>query len=422
MKNKISMSLVVLSLCGQITAGIPHLNLFNPYDWLVRGNDRAGACWQWTVGYEGEFNQRSYQADEDENGNSNCFRKRADVLQLYQDEQDLLAALKGDEFTTELGQLSTKFNLNDDDGTYGLFIPCGSFNVHNILLSARYYLSNAFYVSAHLPIVSMELKDVAWNPSPKNTNQTFDSQITEDLVTDIEQIGNINLHNWKRTGVGDLALMGWWGRDFHQTRPFLQNVYLGLRGGLIFPTGKDTDENVMLGLPFGHDAGVGILGGGHLEMTFCDYYHFGIDGELLHLFGETRDRRIKTDAAQTDLVFLSKVCAFAEPGFTQHFTLYLGAEDFCWGLSTRLAYQYTRQQEDKLFLGSDHFDSVTANSAESLQDWTTHSLVFNIAYDFYREGCDPAFRPHISFFVKHGFNGSRAILADTIGGVLSVAF
>ena len=422
MKNIKKIAVMLLSVVSGTFASPPRLNLFNPYDCLVMPPARPDVCWQPTIGYEGSFQTRSYQADEDELGNSQCFRKRADVLQLYQDKQDLLAALKGDDFTTEMGQLAQKFNLDDDDGTFGLFVPCGDLDIHNILLSVRRYLSHGFMVSAHLPVLSMKLKDVTWRPAAENTNETFDSQVTNDLISDIETIGSINLHGWDRTGAGDLALMVWWNRYFPQARPFLQNVEIGLRLGLTFPTGKDTDEDVLLGLPFGYNAGAGIIAGGNLEFWFCDYYRFGVDAELLQLFGETRDRRIKTDLAQTDLVFLSKVCAFTEPGFTQHFTLYGQAAQFCRGLSARIAYQYTKQQEDKLFLGTDHFDCVIANTAESLQDWTTHSIVFNVDYDFF-DGCEcAAYKPYISVFIKHGFNGSRAILTSTAGAIFSIDF
>lgn len=410
--------------CGlsTIDAGTPRLNLFNPYDVLVLPPERPDVCWQATFGYEGAFSVKAYQADEDENGNSQCFRKRADALQLFQDEQDFLAGLKGDEFESSYSQFAQKFNLDDDDGTFGLYIPCGKFKMNNYMFSLRRYLPHGFTVGAYLPVISMKLENVTWRPAPNNNNTTFESQITNDLITDIENLADINLRGWDRTGVGDFALLTHWSHCFPQARPLLKNVDFGLKAGLTFPTGKHANEDVLLGLPFGYNAGVGILFGGKLELWLADYYRFGIDAELLQLFGETRERRIKTDLAQTDLLFLQKVCAFTEPGFTQHFTLYLEAAQFCYGLSARFAYQYTKQQEDKLFLGTDHFDCVIANTAESLQEWTTHSLVWNIDYDFYN-GCDcAAYKPYVSLFVKYGFNGSRALLASTAGAIFSIDF
>ena len=412
---------VVIIAFKQVCATTPHVNLFNPYDRMVLPPDRPCMCWQVWAGFEGLISQRSFQAEEDEFGNSNCFRKRADVLQLYQDEQDLLAALKGDDFLAQASQVGQQFNIDDDNGTEGLFIPQGRFEMLNFWFSVRRYLSHGFSVSAHLPVVKYALKDVVWNPSPRNSNTSFDSQTTNDFVAMIEKVGNINLYDWSRAGIGDISGIVWWAQNFPQGRPFLHNVYLGFRTGLVFPTGKHTDENVMLGLPFGYDAGTGILFGGTLELSYFDYALLGIDAEFLALFGETRQRRIKTDLAQTDLVFLTKVNTFVEPGFIQHFTLYGKLDRFCGGISLGAAYQYTKQLESKIYLGSNHFNPVIANTAEELQDWTNHSAIFTATFDFFNGDYDP-YKPWIEVFYKHGFNGSRSIAADTLGVVVAIDF
>ena len=416
--------LMTLLFAGDsIFAGTPHLNLFNPYDWLITPPDRPCGSWQIEVGYEGLVHQKSYQADEDINGVSRCFRKKADVLQLYQDQQDFLAALKGPGFATALAQLSQEFNIDDDDGTQGLFIPCGKFDLNNILVSAYGYLPYGFIVSFHMPILSYRLKDVFWKASPLNTNTTFESQIeVNNFINAVEQAGNINLYNWREEGIGDIAFLVRWARHFPQMRPLLQNVYLSFRTGLTIPTGKRSDQNVLLGLALGNDASAGILIAGTLEMLFCHNYLFGVDAELLHLFGDTRPLRIKTDPAQTDLVFLNKACAYTEPGFTQHFSLY--GKGYFWdsGVSVMAAYQYTKQQESKLYLTTDQFDPVIANSAEKIQTWTTHSAIFSANFDFYNECDNSCWKPYISILYKHGFNGSRAILADTITAIFAVTF
>ena len=401
----------LLVSCGgaQIFASVPHLNLFNPYDRVVLPPERNGVCWQLWAGFEGLVGQRSFQAAEDQFGNSHCFRKRCDVLQLYQDEQDFLAALKGDDFATQAAQLAQQFNIDDDDGTEGLFIPRGKFEIHNFWLSARRYLSHGFSVSVHLPIISMKLKDVTWEPSPHNTNTSFDSQITNDFIAAIER-------------VGDLTGIIWWAHNFPQGRPLLQNVYLGARAGLVLPTGEKTDEDVMLGLALGHDAGTGLVFGGTMELSFCNYYLFGIAAEFLSLFGSTRCRRIKTDLAQTDLIFLSKVNTFADPGFIQHFTLYGKADYFVRGLSLGVWYQFTKQQETTLYLGTYHFNAAIANTAEELQPWTNHSVIFTASFDFFDRRCGSSWWPWLEVFYKHGFNGSRTVAADTIGAVFSVDF
>jgi hypothetical protein len=414
-----------LSFCGNIVVFAivtPPMNLFTPYDRLMTPPISPCVCWQVYGGYEGVLSQRSFQADEDEFGNFHCFRKRADVLQLYQDEQDLLAALKGSDFTTALAQLAQKFNIDDDNGLEGLFIPSGTFDVNNFMLSARRFLNYGFSVSAHLQILSMKLKEVSWRPSPQNSLTGFDGNVTDDFVAAVEAAGDINLYNWERKGVGDIAALVWWEQDFPQARPLLKNVNLGLRTGLLFPTGKQLDEDVMLGVPFGGGAGVGILGAGTLEMSFCSWYLFGIDAELTYLFGKTRSRRIKTDPAQTDLTFLTKACVYTEPGVLQHFTLYGRFDHFVGGVSAQVAYQYTKQQDTDIFFGTSKYDVAIARRAESLESWTNHSVVFSFDFDFCNSRNEPGYNPYLSVFYKHGFNGSRAVLFDTMGCLLAVDF
>lgn len=416
--------LMWLSFCcgGVMVAGTPHMNLFTPYDRLMTPPINPCACWQFYAGYEGVVNQRSFQADEDECGNSHCFRKHADVLQLFQDEQDLLAALKGDEFTTELAQLSQKFNLDDDNGIEGLFIPCGKFEVNNFMFSARWLLNYGFSVTAHLQVLAMKLKHVTWRPGCHNNLTGFDGNVIDDFIAAIEAAGDINLHNWERKGIGDIAGIVWWEQDFVQARPLLKNVNLGARAGILFPTGKKADENVMLGVPFGNGGGAGLLFGGTLELDFRHCFLFGVDAELTYFFGKTFNRRIKTDPAQTDLVFLTRACALTEPGFLQHFTLYGRFDHIFKGLSAQVAYQYTKQLDTHIYLATNHFDEAIARRAESLEDWTTHSLVFSLDFDICNSRHEPGWNPYVSVFYKHGFNGSRAVLFDTVGCLVAVDF
>lgn len=333
-----------------------------------------------------------------------------------------MAALKGNDFTAATSQLGQQFNFDDDNGTEGLLIPCGKFDVQNWMLSARYYLPHGFFFSMHLPIISMKLKNVSWRPAPNNTITTFDSEVTDNFVAAIEQVSGMNLYGWDRTGVGDVSAILWWQKHFPQARPILRDVRLMARGGVLFPTGDKIDSNIMLGLPFGYDASLGIIFGGNMELTWYSYLLFGVDVELLYLFGKTRERRIKTDEAQTDLLLLQKAYSHVEPGFTQHYTLYGRFQNFYRGLSIGLAYQYTKQQETFIALGTDHFSMLIANTAESLQDWTAHNIVASLNYNFYDDCNDRCCKPWVSLLYKHGFNGSRAIIGDTFTAVLAVDF
>lgn len=407
--------LVGWSLCAQV----PRTNLFNPYDILLAPSFTTPWCWDFFATIEHAFKVRSYQTEEDERGNSNCFRKRADVLQLFEDQQDALAALKGrapEDYLSQVGQL---FNLNDDDGTHGLFIPCGNLKATNVLFSAWWSWSPDWAFSFHLPVTFMKLEDVCWVPGPLSTLSTFESDLGVNVLDAIQKSGTKCLSGWQRAGCGDLLAQLSWEHHFPQARPFLKNVLLYARLGVLFPTGKKQDDYLLLAPAFGNDAGVGLLTALNLDLNLGCHLHMGVDAEITTLFGTRRFCAIKTDMAQTDLLLLSRACVLSDPGFIQHFTLYAGGVDFWRGLSLKLAYQYTKRQEDRLYLGSFHWHPGVVNSAESLQEWTTHDLVGLVSYDF-----DAAshVQPTLSLLLKYGFNGSRAILFDTASLQFSVAF
>ena len=272
-------------------------------------------------------------------------------------------------------------------------------------------------LAAHLPYIDARLKNVLWKdiaPEPEG----FTAQ---DYVNALEQLGHIDLGGWHRRGIGDLATLFYWFGDNPQAKRYLKNVRLALRGGLTFPTGKKSDQNKLFAFPFGYGAGLGIIGAGTIELWFGHSIRGGIDAELLQLFGSSQRRRIKTDFGQTDLLFLTSASTYREFGFTQHYTLFTEAAHFWRGLSAKLAYQYTKQQESKLFVCSDHFNLLAVNSAENLDEFTTHHIIFNISYDFYK-GEEKRFKPYLQFFYKHGFNGKRAMLLDTFTASLSVSF
>lgn len=416
MMQKKYILLIVTLICGtsQLDA-FRWCNLFNPYDWLLIRYSIDRGCHCLNASYEHLFNARSYQADENESCGSNQFRKRADILQLFQDEQDFLAALKGSEFEAEAALLAQKYNLNDDDSTIGICTPCGNLEADNFMFSYHYQLPHQFFLTLYLPIVRMQLKNVRWIPSRNTSSKSFEDNFTNNLITGMERFGGLCLYNWRRIGVGDLTLQASWGKRFLQRRPWLKQVRLHLRGGVTIPTGKKEDDNIMFGTPFGTEGGGGFMGAGTLEFRFGQYLTVGGDVELVYAFGNTRARRIKTDVAQTDFLFINKAIAYKSIGFTEHFTLFAEATDFWKNLSLSIAYQYTKQQDDELFINNYRTDHFVLNSAQKLQEWTTHSIVAGIHWDGL-DSYEPTRwgPPRFTFMVKHGFNGQRAILADTV--------
>lgn len=402
---------------------IPPINLFRPSDRPLMPEPLP--CWgsQLSIGYEGAIKTRGYRDDFDEClqvciNKSTDIEKKTNVLHIYQSPENALAALKGFDAHSRVGQLSQLFNINDENGAQGIFLPCGDFKVpFNFLFSQRFYFNHGLSLAFHLPVLQMELQNVRWRLL--HDTVTGEQRLENDLLRQLQADSDLRLHGWKRTGLGDLVIQLTWMRDYPQAKPFLNNVRVQGRLGVDFPTGRVADPDLLLAIPFGNDGSWGLQFAGGLDLSFCYTVRAGVDVEFLYLFGNTRLRRVKTVCNQTDLL-LMKLPAHREFGLGQQYNLYIESRELIRGLSLKANYQFLKRNDDHLSICSDRVDTALVNSAESLQDWTIHSLIFMANYDF----CSPESRilPSLMGWFKWGFNGKRAIVANTLGLQLSIGF
>ncbi len=385
-------------------------------------------CWggQLSVGYEGAFHIRAFQDDDDEDleadiNVSSSKEKKTCLFNIFGDTHNVLGGLKGFNSDTRPGQLSQQFTIDDESCDQGLFKPTGCLRVPlNLLLAQKFYFSHGLSLGLYLPVISAELKNVRFKRIDNGTTQ--EGCLEDGFLKDIEQVSGLKLGGWKRTGIGDFIAQMWWMRDFVQSRPILSNVRVIGRLGVIFPTGKKTDEDRLLAFPFGNDGSWGLQFAGGLDLTFCYTIRGGIDAEFIYLFGNTRCRRVKTAEDQTELFFLNKVPVFKEFGLGQQYNIYLESCNFWRNTSFKINYQFLKQNDDRVDVASDRIDSRIANTAENLFDWSAHSLIFMARHDIWRDYEASTVFPSVRAWVKWGFNGKRAFIANTVGLQLNLAF
>lgn len=410
---------------GSPLLAIPATNLFDPYDILLVKPFNKDRCFDFYVASESAFKTRAFQADPDdmnvlykdsygESANNNhAFSREVDVLKIWQNEQNVFNSLYPDQFMPS--------NFISVQGK--LSVPA------NLMFAVHCSLPCDLMVGVYLPYYFVELKNVQWNVPASATRTT--EQINQQLNY-LETAGKFDLRsNWQQSGIGDLTALVWWARGFPQAKQWLKLVNVSVRGGLTFPTGKDTNIEHIFGLPLGNNAGVGFLFGGTLELGLFHHLKFGLDAEFLQLLGSQKMRRYKHQMYETDLVFtepfgdlyLDQVTrypeskAFEDPGFLQHYTIYASGYDLC-GANITLAYQHKRQHENALTLDTARVNPEIIDIAESLQDWTMHNIVCMLDYKMDFKHISPMF----TAFVKYGFNGKRVISCNTIGAQVSLDF
>jgi hypothetical protein len=131
---------------------------------------------------------------------------------------------------------------------------------------------------------------------------------------------------------------------------------------------------------------------------------------------------MKTSRYQTDYLLLHKGKATKSQGPTWKFTLFGKARKILPGLSAMASYHFVKHDDDRLQPKSYNFDPKIVNTAESLKEWSSHSFVFQAAYDLHGLESNKRFRPHISAFYKLPITGKRVILAHTFGGQIGFTF
>lgn len=408
---------IIACLSAVVTADACAMNILYPYDTLIRMPLTDKQTWQLAVYAEGGIgHDKSFGPS-----GSVC-----DALNIWQCEQNALTMLQGFAPNSQMSALRNQLNAADD-GTRGLFLVTGDLHErYAYALCARAHVLKHFSLGAYLPIMSMSLDDVVWCDQ---TKEVTDSDLrVHELLTDpnvffekVAQLGSLDLAGWKRTGCGDLVLMLEWFRDFPQPKPLLKNVFINWRLGLNIPTGLRSDEDKLFAIPFGYDGATGLIFGVGLELTMGSYIKCGADVQLTQLFDVIRERRIKTDLNQTELLLLEKTSAHKDFGLVQRFNLDI--EALYRGFSCKFGYQYFKRGDAKLSLVCNNYSEAVANTAESLQQITMHQFIINASYNFEPlvTRKSPAI-PYVSVYGRIPFNGQRVVLQNILGAVIGVNF
>lgn len=338
--------------------------------------------------------------------------------QLWNANQNALAMVRGYPQGSTLSNIAQNVNAIDgDNGIRGHFEVTGDFSIPlSYLANARYYFNTHWWLQLSIPVYTIQLKNVTW--TDQTLSLTADdtatkTAITNNLAANVASWGDgLSLDSWKKTGTGDLVIMTGWQGDYLQRKPWIKQVNPGIRFGLTLPTGIKKDENKIMFMPFGNDGSVGLIVGAGLNVNFKHRIDTGIDIELMHVFNNTRLRRIKVDQHQTEFLLLTKTEVQKDPGFTQKFTLYCEPK-LGFGFSARVSYQHIRRGQDTFYVVSNTYSSAIANTAQSLKEWTTHNVTAQLKWDTATQTNQR--RPEFNFYFTHPFNGRRSVQTQQFG-------
>jgi hypothetical protein len=364
----------------------------------------------------------------------NSNEKKCNVLQIYNPQESsvgmLLGAPKGSTTEALARSLGIGSGNGTNDGYRGQFNVKGKYEETDCTFFSRYKLpinlDGTFYVSLFVPCKKIEYKDVTWIDQTKDILQEdrdFKEVVSSKLEQQAHDLGDldINTDGWKKSGLGDIALMLGWRKDYQQEKKeYLNSVQINAQIGVTIPTGAKKDVDQSLSMPLGNNGAWGIPAILGLDLNFIKHIQAGVELSFLGLFTKSGMYRMKTSRLQTDYLLLNKGEASLDQGVTWKFTLFTKADKIFDHLSAMVSYHFVKHDDDRLSPKSEQFDASIVNSAESLKEWTTHSFVFELAYDICRS--KSKIKPQISAFFKQPVTGKRAIVSQTIGGQIGCSF
>ena len=399
------------------------LNIIRPYDETFLCLPLDCSRGEFNVLYEKSLSVWGVQDDFD-NECPDFLAKKVNPLQVYQTEQDGLGALKGFDTDSSIGQYAQIFTVDDDNNQRAHFLPRGNLSFQNAIITGRYTRKHISF-TASLPICSIELKDVCWKDlTQHNTAEDAlaHTYLTDDFSATIQKLGCLDINGYKRAGLSDLYIGTTYNQIFPRIDGILNTVGLQAQVGLTLPTGKKRDNGVILGFEFGNNGSVGGVFAGGIDLAFAHYLRAGANAQFLYVFGNNFKTRVKTDPAQTDLLFLQQAKVYTQWGLMQKFYLYAELYRIFKGVSLQVAYQYLRHEKDTLYTYPDNIYQPLANNAISLQEWTMSTMVYKLRIEPALTLSDRGWSPRAELFFKQGFNGRNAFLSRSIGGHISISF
>jgi len=420
--------LVTLVLCAHEVSAYAPTNFFNAYEFDYRPvvgfnskHDRIKSDYgrknkNFRVGLATEYGKTRKSRDWDENKNN--------ALQLYNERESSVAMLLGAPEGSKIDKLAKELGVSaatiTADGCRGSFELTGEYEQLTAMLFGKYKLpinlEGLFELAVYIPFKSMQFNDVRWIDHTKNAlsaDREFREKFSSQLAQKAQELGclDINQNGWKQEGLGDITVMLAWQKDFKQDKDYLKTVRINTQIGLTIPTGEKKDIDQALSLPLGNDGGWGIPASLGLDLNFINNIRAGVELSVLGVFDSTRTYRMRTSRHQTDFLLLNKGQATRSYGTAWKFTLFSQAKQLYKDLSGMISYHFVKHDEDRLHPKSYNFNYSIVNSTESLQEWSSHSFVFQLSYGRY-----------LSLFYKLPLTGKRVILANTFGAQAGFTF
>ena len=316
-----------------------------------------------------------------------------------------------DSFLNNLWQKRTGDN-------FGKLRFSGRFKITEAIIDIQQNLAIGFFAELYIPIRKLEItdfsfRDLSTKANAGNANFGQWQEFIVNIKKNLQPYG-IYLQNTKSTGIGDITLLGGYSYSYTETE-YLDFIDATLKGGVLFPTGKQRNLHNVFSLPQGYDGHFGAPIFFDVAFGLYDWMTLGGYASVILFADKTKNVSMKTSEQQNGFIKLAHGTADVSLGTIWTAGAFFKAEHFLnGGLSLTLAYRFDKQNKT-LIMPCDlkTFNFKIVNSDPMLDGWNMHTLNFIADYDFATIDCPN--RPHVQVFIDLPIAGKRIFKTTMVG-------
>ncbi|MEX0849157.1 MAG: hypothetical protein WD055_02915 [Candidatus Dependentiae bacterium] len=306
---------------------------------------------------------------------------------------------------------------------FGQFSFGGKFKTVELDLQFYQNITDGFFFELYVPIRKLEISDITCcdlsSDCPPCPNKN--SPIWQTFLNQFDSILNdhcLCFEGVDHTGIGDTSAILGWAVNFEETE-HLDFIDAMFQAGVLFPTGRKSNPNIIFDLPQGYDGHYGFPLNMSLAFGLYEWFTFGGHVFAMPFKSKCREIRMKTSTAQNGFIKLTKGCADVKRGALWQIGTYIKADHFCRNLSLLLGYSFSTERESSIRpTDTCIFDPGIVCSDSMLSGWKMHTIHLLGEFDFLQERC--FFGPRLGFFGNFVIGGQRIFNTSIGGGMVGI--
>jgi hypothetical protein len=199
-----------------------------------------------------------------------------------------------------------------------------------------------------------------------------------------------------QTGFGDIDCYARVGKTWNYAYKF-RSIDVGVRVGLLVPSGVKSEINSPASIPFGGEGHLGMYGALDGLFELKEDLKFGMLFRLNKRFSRTSCHRLPVvDEPRIFGATLGQ--ATVNPGLTFIFSPYIVLENLRKGMGASVQYHLTKHWKDSWSdTRSNKAIPVDLKQVNKLSEWASDYFTLNVFYDFGKTKMTRSFDPIISF-------------------------